>query len=194
MQPVWLCLLWPKFFEETYKEAWCRQEKCDDLSSWADHLRPRIKAQNSKWWNKHSQGGQEFSWEKLSLSGGGGKQTVPTKWYWICRQFCDFRHQRGQQYFYVFPQPVFKFLCHGSRLQFVAVHSNYICPQMTWNSLANCRGGWFNIYFDAYLEWFWFQIIYFRVWNWMSFMEDDFFGDLSGQWSFTNVSDSPVYH
>ena len=83
--------------------------------------------------------------------------------------FCDFRHQRGQQYFYVFPQPVFKFLCHGSRLQFVAVHSNYICPQMTWNSLANCRGGWFKIYFDACLEWFWFQIIYFGVWNWMTF-------------------------
>ena len=28
----------------------------------------------------------------------------------------------------------------------------------------------------------------------MSFMEDDIFGDLSGQWSFTNVSDSPIYH
>ena len=64
MQPVRLCLLWPKFFEQTHEEARTsvdrRKEKCNYLSSWADLLSTLIRAKEIlrvrlDWWNKYQQ-------------------------------------------------------------------------------------------------------------------------------------------
>ena len=71
MQPVWLCLLCPKFFEETYEEAQCsverRKGKSQHLSSSADAPRECAhwktyfsekkdmlgKLQHDDWWGKY---------------------------------------------------------------------------------------------------------------------------------------------
>ena len=123
MQPVWLCLLWPKFFEETYEKAqWgkVKQMKGHNVEGRkvTTEKRTRIKAQNSKLWNRCQQlhlwtgkiirqwghklgiGGVNNSVVTNFLSEGGGKHKTnsPKKWNWICRQLCHFRDfQKSQQ-------------------------------------------------------------------------------------------------